>query len=82
MPTLARTDGDKAAVLNLDISRGETKEVTGSPYWSNVAGHDADVDELVCIAENLSDDDAAAFLMAKFFIELLMEFSQMSQTHG
>lgn len=73
VPTLARIDGDKAAVLNLDTSRGEAKEVVGSPYWSNVAGHDADVDELVCIAEKLSDDDAAAFLIAKVFVELLME---------
>lgn len=73
VPTLTRIDGDKAAVLNLDISRGEAKEVSGSPYWSNVAGHDADVDELVCIAENLSDDDAAAFLIAKVFVGLLME---------
>ena len=31
------------------------------------------MDELVCIAEKLSDDDAAAFLIAKVFIELLME---------
>lgn len=73
VPTLARIDGDKAAVLNLDTSRGDAKEVVGSPYWSNVAGHDADVDELVCIAEKLSDDDAAAFLIAKVFVELLME---------
>lgn len=73
VPTLERIDGDKAAVLNLDTSRGEAKEVSGSPYWSNVAGHDADVDELVCIAEKLSDDDAAAFLIAKVFVGLLME---------
>lgn len=73
VPTLARIDGDKAAVLNLDTSRGEAKEVSGSPYWSNIAGHDADVDELVCIAEKLSDDDAAAFLIAKVFVGLLME---------
>ena len=73
VPTLARIDGDKAAVLNLDTSRGEAKEVIGSPYWSNVAGHDADVDELVCIAEKLSDDDAAAFLIANVFVGLLME---------
>ena len=73
VPALAEIEGDKAAVLNLDISRGEAKEVSGSPYWSNIAGHDADVDELVCIAENLSDDDAAAFLIAKVFVELLME---------
>lgn len=71
--TLAKIDGDKAAVLNLDTSRGEAKEVSGSPYWSNIAGHDADVDELVCIAEKLSDDDAAAFLIAKVFVGLLME---------
>lgn len=32
VPTLARIDGDKAAVLNLDTSRGEAKEVIGSPY--------------------------------------------------
>lgn len=73
VPTLARIDGSKAAVLNLDTSRGEAKEVSGSPYWSNIAGHDADVDELVCIAEKLSDDDAAAFLIAKVFVGLLME---------
>ena len=73
VPMLARIDGDKAAVLNLDTSRGEAKEVSGSPYWSNIAGHDADVDELVCIAEKLSDDDAAAFLIAKVFVGLLME---------
>lgn len=73
VPTLAKIDGDKAAVLNLDISRGEAKEVSGSPYWSNIAGHDADVDELVCIAEKLSDDDAAAFLIAKVFVGLLIE---------
>ena len=73
VPTLAKIDGDKAAVLNLDTSRGEAKEVSGSPYWSNIAGHDADVDELVCIAEKLSDDDAAAFLIAKVFVELLVE---------
>lgn len=73
VPTLARIDGDKAAVLNLDTSRGEAKEVSGSPYWSNIAGHDADVDELVCIAEKLSDDNAAAFLIAKVFVGLLME---------
>lgn len=73
VPALAEIEGDKAAVLNLDISRGEAKEVSGSPYWSNIAGHDANVDELVCIAENLSDDDAAAFLIAKVFVELLME---------
>ncbi|RGM94208.1 hypothetical protein DXB86_04965 [Collinsella sp. OM06-18AC] len=73
VPTLARIDGSKAAVLNLDASRGEAKEVSGSPYWSNIAGHDADVDELVCIAEKLSDDDAATFLIAKVFVGLLME---------
>ena len=73
VPTLARIDGSKAAVLNLDTSRGEAKEVSGSPYWSNIAGHDADVDELFCIAEKLSDDDAAAFLIAKVFVGLLME---------
>lgn len=73
VPTLARADGDKAAVLNLDISRGETKEVTGSPYWSNVAGHDASVPEIVAIARTLPIDDASAILTAHNFVKMLLK---------
>ena len=73
VPTLARTDGDKAAVLNLDISRGETKEVTGSPYWSNVAAHDASVPEIVAIARTLPIDDASAILTAHNFVKMLLK---------
>ena len=73
VPTLARIDGDKAAVLNLDTSRGEAKEVIGSPYWSNVAGHDADVPEVVDIIKALPVDDALAILAADSFINLLLK---------
>lgn len=73
VPTLAKIDGDKAAVLNLDTSRGEAKEVSGSPYWSNVAGHDADVPEVVDIIKTLPVDDASAILAADSFINLLLK---------
>ena len=64
-------EGDRAPIAGLDVLRGEDRLIAKSPYWANVAGHDAMDEEIEKTVDALSEDDKNALLVAMDFVEML-----------
>lgn len=61
----------RAAVLRQSNSTQSDLGITGSPFWSNVIGRDADVTDMIKIIESNSLDDNNVLRIASRFLELL-----------
>lgn len=61
---------EKAPIIYLGDNKTVKKEISGSPYWSNMHGKDATSTELISISEKNTDEDNYIFnLCIKFIFE-------------
>lgn len=65
---------EKAPVIFVGDKEKATQSITGSPYWSNIYGRDADEEELAAImSQNTSVDNSILMMCIDFLEEVVKE---------
>ena len=70
---LGATVTEKAPVLRQSVGDASNMRISGSPYWSNLIGNDANESDMRAIVERSSIEDNLAVLTAMVFFSLLRE---------
>lgn len=67
--------GERAVILREIKAAEQEMAITSSPYWANIIGRDASIDDLNAIVRNNTFEDNCIILHACQFIDLLREES-------